>query len=971
MTGPTPAWAVFDAAFYRARYADAVATLPEASDRALLDFYLATGQGLGHSPNPWFDEAWYRRAHPMVARLLEHGEYASGMDHYCRQGHCLDRRPHWLFDERYYRGRYKDLSDQVLRDRKLANGYDHYLRNGNREGRIGHRLFDPARFLAAFDPDTAQSHREAGPYRAFLGRAQGADAEPGTTILFDPVWYRTRYPEVMAGIASGDYRSALEHYLCNDSPERFDPLPQFSETWYRQQNPDVTAAIAGRQARNGYAHFLDSGLAELRSPAPDIDLRWYSGQETVAADLAARRAPDAFSHLLAIGLSTGLPTAPPLPAHAPAATASIGSDSLMLPSLGRMGLDFRCDTPPEITIVIAPHNGFETLMATLATVRDGFAGGIDLVLVDRGSSDPVRAITRHVTGAQVLRFETRIEERAAFSAALQCARADAILFLAADARPGHGAIHRALGHLHRDPTIGVVGGMTVDHQDHIVDAGGALWDDGTLAWYAAGASPLTPEANVRCDVDCVPPHFLLGRTRLLTSVDAFARRAPSLEHAAACAALALRAQGARIVYDPAIIVRRPNPDEPLNSDESRSLLREHGGASLTVRPMTRPGPWIALRPINQAAHRVLYLDDTVPLRFTGSGFVRSNDVIHAMDRMGCAVTVFPILGCRHDLASVYAALPDTVEVLHDRGLTDLPTFLAAREGWFDTIWVSRIHNLDLVAPVLAASRARGAPMPRLVLDTEAIASERRQARLALIGQSLDLRSAIAEELLNAPMCDHVVAVSERDARTLREAGFPTVSVIGHIRTPTPTPRRFADRQGMLFVGAMHEQDSPNHDSLCWFVDAVLPLIEQKLGWETRLTIAGYTAPGVSLARFEDHPRITLRGTVPDLTPLYDAHRLFIAPTRFAAGMPYKVQEAASFGLPVVATRLLAEQLDWHDDTELVATPTGDAVAMADAILSLYRDETRWTRLREAALRRLVAENAPDHYGASLREALGL
>jgi len=43
---------------------------------------------------------------------------------------------------------------------------------------------------------------------------------------------------------------------------------------------------------------------------------------------------------------------------------------------------------------------------------------------------------------------------------------------------------------------------------------------------------------------------------------------------------------------------------------------------------------------------------------------------------------------------------------------------------------------------------------------------------------------------------------------------------------------------------------------------------------------------VDLARFRDHPRITLRGAVADTVPLYDSHRVFIASTRYAAGVPY-------------------------------------------------------------------------------------
>ena len=132
--------------------------------------------------------------------------------------------------------------------------------------------------------------------------------------------------------------------------------------------------------------------------------------------------------------------------------------------------------------------------------------------------------------------------------------------------------------------------------------------------------------------------------------------------------------------------------------------------------------------------------------------------------------------------------------------------------------------------------------------------------------------------------------------------------------PNPTARPFAQRAGMLFVGAIHKQDSPNFDSLVWFVDAVLPLIEAELKWETRLTIAGYVAPGIDMGRFEHHPRITLRGPVADLNPLYNAHRVFVAPTRYAAGAPYKVLEAASRGVPVVATEVLRGELDWSRGT---------------------------------------------------------
>ncbi len=174
---------------------------------------------------------------------------------------------------------------------------------------------------------------------------------------------------------------------------------------------------------------------------------------------------------------------------------------------------------------------------------------------------------------------------------------------------------------------------------------------------------------------------------------------------------------------------------------------------------------------------------------------------------------------------------------------------------------------------------------------------------------------------------------------------------------------------MLFVGAIHKEDSPNLDSLIWFVDEVLPLIEAELKWETRLTIAGYLAPGVDLRRFEHHPRISLRGQVADLEPLYNAHRVFVAPTRYAAGAPYKVLEAASRGLPVVATEVLREELDWRSDRDILTADAGDPAIFASAVVALHRDETRWLSVREAALQRLREDNGVRAFTEAVEQVL--
>jgi glycosyltransferase involved in cell wall biosynthesis len=224
-------------------------------------------------------------------------------------------------------------------------------------------------------------------------------------------------------------------------------------------------------------------------------------------------------------------------------------------------------------------------------------------------------------------------------------------------------------------------------------------------------------------------------------------------------------------------------------------------------------------------------------------------------------------------------------------------------------------------------------------------------------------------LADAEICQQTVAVTEAEAETLRTFRFPAVRVVGHMVEPNPTSQPFEQRSGMLFVGAIHKQDSPNFDSLIWFIECVLPLVEAELKWETRLTIAGYTAPGVDLTRFKKHRRITLRDSVEDLAPLYNAHRIFVAPTRYAAGVPFKVLEAAAHGLPVVATELLRKQLDWRAEQEILAADANDPESFATRIVALYRDQDLWRTIRETALRRLHREYSEQNFASAVASVL--
>ena len=224
---------------------------------------------------------------------------------------------------------------------------------------------------------------------------------------------------------------------------------------------------------------------------------------------------------------------------------------------------------------------------------------------------------------------------------------------------------------------------------------------------------------------------------------------------------------------------------------------------------------------------------------------------------------------------------------------------------------------------------------------------------------------LKEEVALARLADTVISVSESERKEFEKHGIKNLHVVGHSVSPLVTSRPFRDREGFLFVGAIHEEVSPNGDSIIWFLEQIFPKIQAKIGRAITLTIAGVNTSERVRQLAGSCVRIT--GQVPDLTPLYDFTRVFIAPTRYSAGIPQKVHDAAARGVPIIATPLLASQLGWQDGSPLLIA--GDAETFAEKCVQLHTDEALWNRLREAAVERIRTDCSPELFEERLRLAL--
>jgi hypothetical protein len=96
---------------------------------------------------------------------------------------------------------------------------------------------------------------------------------------------------------------------------------------------------------------------------------------------------------------------------------------------------------------------------------------------------------------------------------------------------------------------------------------------------------------------------------------------------------------------------------------------------------------------------------------------------------------------------------------------------------------------------------------------------------------------------------------------------------------------------------LDDDPSPNVDALVWFTNHVLPLVQNAIN-PIRLVVAGRC--GAERVRALAGVDVILHGMVDDLGPFFDATRVFVAPHRYAGGIPRKVLDAAARGVPVVS-----------------------------------------------------------------------
>ena len=629
---------------------------------------------------------------------------------------------------------------------------------------------------------------------------------------------------------------------------------------------------------------------------------------------------------------------------------------------------------PKVSIILVLWNQAGFTLNCLRSLEMESSVPFEVIVVDNGSTDQTAELLAKVDNIVYLPQTENLGFLRGVNRGLEAVRGGHVLLLNNDATLRPGCLSAAIEAMDSGTDIGAVGGPIILPDGRLQEAGSIIWQDGSCLGYGRGDNLADGQYNFRREVDYCSGAFLLIREGLFQELGGFDTDFIPAYYEETDLCMRIRRAGKKVIFEPRAIVdhfefasseKREQALEMQRTNQ-RKFVEKHAKELRDGHMPPAPSNVLFAR-ARERRERILYIDDRIPIIALGAGLPRANEILRLMTEEGYFVTYFPSTTPVDTWEDARSAVPIGVEVAMGWGLLLLEKFLEERRGYYQQIFVSRPHNMQALAAV-RQNRPELFEGIRLTYDAEALFASRDEVKANLFGDKILLKRAARDrlsELALVTSADQVTAVNQAEADQFAAASGKPARVLGHSVEPMPTEAAFGDRKDILFLGRLADDGSPNVDSLIWYIDHVQPRLDGLLVDQQPLTVVGLcSAPSISEL---DLAKVRLLGVIDELQPIFNQARVFVAPTRFAAGIPHKVHQAAAFGVPSVTTSLLARQLGWEDGRDLLVADSPDG--FASAVQRLYTDQDLWRSIRSNALKRIADDCSVERFREALRETL--
>ncbi|MDA8678590.1 glycosyltransferase, partial [Luminiphilus sp.] len=647
----------------------------------------------------------------------------------------------------------------------------------------------------------------------------------------------------------------------------------------------------------------------------------------------------------------------------------------MLPTLPQDPIVFSAAMSPQLSIVIPSYGQHQM---TADCLRAIFAHppsvSYEVVVVDDAYEQPFDPETLGLVGVKVLRFERNQGFLRACNSAVKTALGCRVLLLNNDTQVLAGAIDALWSTFDRFSEVGAVGAKLLYPNGALQEAGGIIWRDGSGWNWGRDEDAGAPRFNYVREADYCSAAALMVDTALWTQLGGFDERFAPCYYEDTDFCFSVRDVGKRVLYQPAAQVIHfegaSNGTDTSSGLKAYQLSNQSGFVAKWGQQLANHasnGVMPERECDRTAKARILWVEACVPTPDQDSGSLRTFRLLKILIQMGCKVT----LAANNLLADEpysQALRDEGIEVLHAPYVQSMSDHLRAKGDLYDVVVLCRHYIAIELVDLLRECH----PQTQVWFDTIDLHYLRLRRQYELDGKSAtrDLAMhAFQEESQVIAKSDLTIVVSEVEVATLAEE-FPSakVALISNVHDVGETKTSFEGRQGILFVGGF--QHPPNIDAVEYYGNEIWPLVRAARP-EAETIIIGSRMPD-SLKKWGEQQGLTMLGFVEDLTPHYEQCRLAIAPLRYGAGVKGKVNQALSFGLPVIGSPSAVEGMGLiHGESVLSAsTPR----AFADSILAVYDDAELWQALsangRASLEGRFTSQVAASALSAALTASLG-
>ncbi|HEX4580058.1 MAG TPA: glycosyltransferase family 2 protein [Candidatus Dormibacteraeota bacterium] len=209
---------------------------------------------------------------------------------------------------------------------------------------------------------------------------------------------------------------------------------------------------------------------------------------------------------------------------------------------------------PVVSVVIPVFNNWALTRRCLASLcLTAPAALVEVLVVDDASTDGTRVGLEGIPGLRVLSNDANVGFTRAANRGARAARGAFTFFLNNDTVMAPGCIEALLDTM-SDASVGAAGARLVYPSGRLQEVGAVIWNDGTGAQIGHGQSPLDFRFTCRRDVHYCSGAALMVRSDLLRALDYFDERFAPAYYEDTDLCFRLRAQGSRVVAEPAATV---------------------------------------------------------------------------------------------------------------------------------------------------------------------------------------------------------------------------------------------------------------------------------------------------------------------------------------------------------------------------------------------------------------------------------